>query len=116
MEFRRRDVVNTLWALGLPFLIDVICTAVITALASYTSLIDFNSVPLGTTPPGVTVVRVAWMAALALGSAVGYVFVWRLFVRRAIAIAVAVIYFPLMYYAGGWFSADVVMVVFRDGP
>ena len=116
MRCHRRDVVNALWALGLPFPIAAVCTVIITAVASYTPLIDFNSVPLGTSPVGATIVLVAWMAALVLSAAAGYVFVWRLFARRAMAIAFAVIYFPLMYYVLGFFSFGVVLVVFRDGP
>ena len=116
MQLSRRDVVNALWALSLPFPIAAVCTLVITAVVNHTPLVDYNSVPVGTTPLGATVVRVAWMAALVLSATAGYVFVWRLFARRAMALAVAVIYFPLMYYLLGFFSFGVVMVVFRDGP
>jgi hypothetical protein len=114
MQFHRRDIVNALWALGLPFPIAAICTVLITAVASYTPLISFNLVPDGTTPLGATVVQVSWTAALVLSSAAGYVFARRLFVRHAFA--VAVIYFPLMYYVLGVFSFGVVMAVFKDGP
>ena len=120
MQFHRRDVVNALGALGLPFLIAAVCTifgmAVInhTSLMDFTSLMDLPQVPEGTTLPGMTVVTVAYWGVLVLSSAAGYVFARRLFVRHAIV--VAVIYFPLMFYALVHFSFGVAIVVFQDGP
>jgi hypothetical protein len=119
MQFHRRDVVNALWALGLPFLIAAVCTifgmAVInhTSLMDITSLMDLPQVPEGTTLPGMTMVTLAYWGALGLSSAAGYVFARRLFARHAIA--VAVIYLPLMFYALVWFSFGVQLAV-TGGP
>lgn len=116
MRLHRRDVVNVLWALGLPFLIVAVFTIVGMAVTSRTSLMDLPQNPEGPTPLRVTVALAAWKGALVLSSAAGYVFAWRLFARRAIAIGVAVIYFPLMFYALAYFSFWVAVVVFQDGP
>jgi hypothetical protein len=113
MRFHRRDVVDALWALCLPFPIAAICTILTTAAIDHTSLMDLNQVPEETTTFGVTVLMVAYWAALLLSSAAGYVFARRLFVRHATM--VAVVYFPLMCYVLTWFSFGVQVAVF-GGP
>jgi len=113
MGFHRRDIVNALWAIGLPFPIAAVCTILMTAVIDHTSLMDLNQVPEETTSLGVTVVTVAYWAAMLLSSAAGYVFARRLFVRHAIT--VAVIYFPLMCYVLTWFSLGLQIAVF-GGP
>jgi hypothetical protein len=45
MRFHRRDIVNALWALGLPFPIAAVCTILATAVINHTTLMDLNQVP-----------------------------------------------------------------------
>jgi hypothetical protein len=111
MEFRRCDVVNALWAVGLPFLMLAICTFLFAAVINHTSLMDISLVPEQATTLGVTIETVAYGATLPLCSAAGYVFARRLFVRHA----VAVIYFPVMCCVLAVFSFCTVIAV-NGGP
>jgi hypothetical protein len=113
MEFRRCDVVNALWAVGLPLLMVAICTVLFAAVINHTSLMDISLVPEQATTLGVTIETVAYGATLLLCSAAGYVFARRLFVRHAVA--VAVIDSPVMCCALA-VSSFRIMIAVNAGP